>query len=57
MTTASALNIWAESWAQFMWRSLIEAAVLLIAVSLLWVLIHKKASAQLGYGLFLLVLL
>ena len=57
MTTASALNIWAESWAQFMWRSLIEAAVLLIAVSILWLLIHKKASAQLGYGLFLLVLL
>ncbi len=53
----NALNIWAQSWAEFMWRSLIEAAVILIAVSILWLIIHRKASAQLGYGLFLLVLL
>jgi Tol biopolymer transport system component/beta-lactamase regulating signal transducer with metallopeptidase domain len=57
MMTANALNTWAESWARFMWGSLIEAAVILIAVSILWLLIHKKAPAQLGYGLFLLVLL
>jgi hypothetical protein len=38
-------------------RSLIEAAVVLIAVSILWLIIHRKASAQLGYGLFLLVIL
>ncbi len=57
MISTSALNTWADAWAQFMSRSLIEAAVVLIAVSILWLLIHRKASAQLGYGLFLLVLL
>jgi beta-lactamase regulating signal transducer with metallopeptidase domain len=57
MISTSALNTWADAWAQFMSSSLIEAAVVLIAVSILWLLIHRKASAQLGYGLFLLVLL
>ena len=56
MLTASTLNVWAESWTRFLVNSLIDATVVLFAVSILWLLIHKKASAQLGYSLFLLVL-
>ena len=56
MITTSTLNIWADSWLTFLASSLVDAAVVLFAVSILWLLIHKKVSAQLGYSLFLLVL-
>lgn len=56
MLTASTMNAWAESWTRFLVSSLVDATVVLFAVSILWLLIHKKASAQLGYSLFLLVL-
>jgi len=56
MFTVSTLNVWAESWTRLLVNSLIDATVILLAVSILWLLIHRKASAQLGYSLFLLVL-
>ncbi len=48
-------NALAVVWSQRMGSSLIDAAVVLAVVSLLWFFIRKKASPQFGYALFLLV--
>lgn len=50
------LNRWAERWSDFAIAGLLDASVILILASILWLLVHKKASPQFGYGLFLLVL-
>jgi len=48
-------NSVAEAWAWWMGGSILSAAVVLAAVSLLWLAVQRKASPQLGYLLFLLV--
>ncbi|MFB3789189.1 MAG: M56 family metallopeptidase [bacterium] len=57
MDWIDALNRFAEPWSRYMGRSLIEVSLVLAVVLILWLGIRHKAPAQLGYGLFLLVLL
>ncbi|MFB3788565.1 MAG: M56 family metallopeptidase [bacterium] len=56
MNTSEWLNAWAEPWASFMSRSTIDSALVFGLVGLVWLVLHKRLSAQMGYLLFLLVL-
>jgi beta-lactamase regulating signal transducer with metallopeptidase domain len=48
-------NSFAQAWAWWVGMSILDAAVVLAVVSLVWLAIRRKASPQLGYLLFLLV--
>jgi internalin A len=50
------LDAWSGRWAAFMGSSLVDAAVLLAVATLVWLPLCRRASAQLGYCLFVLVL-
>ena len=56
-TFAETLNSWAEAWSAVMLRNTVEAAVLLVVVSLIWLLLRRRISSQLTIGLFSLLLL
>ena len=56
MQAIETLNAWSQSWAGFMWTGLIETAVALAVVAIIWLLVRRRVSAHLGYCLFLLVL-
>jgi beta-lactamase regulating signal transducer with metallopeptidase domain len=56
MMSVETLNAWGAAWAAFMWARLAETAIVLIVVGLLWLILRRRASPQLGYCLFLLVL-
>jgi beta-lactamase regulating signal transducer with metallopeptidase domain/uncharacterized GH25 family protein len=51
------INLCSDVWSSFMLNALIDGVIILAIISAIWLIIHKRASAQLGYGLFLLVLL
>src|SRR5437773_5414320 len=51
------LNGWSAAWSSFMIRGLIDAALLLAIVAAVWLLLRRRLPAQVGYCLFLLVLL
>lgn len=57
MTATERLNALASAWIGFMLRGLIDATLIFLIVGTLWLLSRKRISAQLSYGLFLLVLL
>jgi WD40 repeat protein len=57
MSAIEVVNGWGSVWAGFMTRSLIEVSVLLALVTLIWLPLRRRMSAQLGHGLFCLVLL
>ncbi len=57
MISTELLNGWAATWAAVMLRGLIESTVLLAAIGVPWLAVRRRISAQLSYGLFLLVLL
>ncbi len=57
MDLTNILNGWAQSWVGFMGARLFDTTVAFIVVALLWGLLRKRTSPQLGYCLFLLVLL
>ena len=59
MNATETFNLWSRGWATFMGHGLIESTVIYAVVGGLWLLLRNRrwASAQLGYGLFLLVLL
>ena len=57
MIPSETLNSWAQSWAAFMWGSLIDATIILAVVAVVWLALRRWMSAQLGYCLFLLVLI
>ena len=48
-------NSFAQAWVWWVGMSILDAAVVLAVVSLVWLAIRRKASPQLGYLLFLLV--
>jgi beta-lactamase regulating signal transducer with metallopeptidase domain/protocatechuate 3,4-dioxygenase beta subunit len=48
-------NSLAEPWARWMGGAILDATIVLTAVSLLWLVLRRKAPPQLGYLLFLLV--
>ena len=56
MLSIETLNAWADRWATFMWGSLLDTTVILAVVSLVWLTLRRWMPAQLGYCLFLLVL-
>ena len=56
MSVSATLNAWASAWADFMWNGLIDATLLLAIVALLWLPLRRRMSAQVGYCLFLLIL-
>ena len=49
------LNQLSESWATWMGASLIETAVVMALLGLIWLAIRKRTSPRLGYLLFLLI--
>ena len=51
------MNGWADVWAGFMWRGLVEGSLLLAIACLVWLPLKRRVPAQVGYCLFLLVLL
>ncbi len=51
------LNAWGAVWASLVLRSLVEASLVLAVVLAIWLPLRRRMSAQLAYGLFLLVLL
>ena len=55
MVLTSTINAWADMWAAVMVRGLIEASVLLLLVTAVWLAFRKRMSAHLACGLFLLV--
>jgi beta-lactamase regulating signal transducer with metallopeptidase domain/protocatechuate 3,4-dioxygenase beta subunit len=55
MSAIEIVNTCADLWANFMLVGLVEGTVALLLVGLLWVVVRRRASAQLGYCLFLLV--
>lgn len=57
MKLIETVNSWSQFWAEFFWTHSIDAVVTFVVVGVLWFCIHRKASPQLGYCLFLLVLL
>ncbi len=57
MPIIASLNAWAEVWAGFMWNRVLDSVIVLVIVSVIWLLVHRRASPHLGYFLFLLVLL
>lgn len=56
MSASATFNAWAIPWAEFMWSGLIDATLLLAIVALLWLPLRRRMSAQVGYCLFLLIL-
>ncbi len=56
MSPVDVLNGWGAVWSAFMLRALIDASALLVVLLLIWLPFRKRISAQLGHGLFLLVL-
>ncbi len=48
-------NSFAQVWAWWLGMSILDAAIVLAVVSLLWLAVRRKAPPQLGYLLFLLV--
>jgi beta-lactamase regulating signal transducer with metallopeptidase domain len=52
-----AMNGWADVWAGFMWRGLVEGSLLLAIACLVWLPLKRRVPAQVGYCLFLLVML
>ncbi len=48
-------NAFAQTWALWVGMSIVDAAIVLAIVSLVWWAIRRKAPPQLGYFLFLLV--
>jgi beta-lactamase regulating signal transducer with metallopeptidase domain/uncharacterized GH25 family protein len=48
-------NSFAHTWARWIGMSILDAAIILTIVALLWFAIRRKAPPQLGYLLFLLV--
>ena len=57
MPLIDTLNVWADRWATFMWGSLLDTTALLTVVSIVWLTVRRWAPAQLGYCLFLLVII
>src|SRR5262249_14425492 len=57
MTAVEAFNSWGAAWASFMARSLVDVSALLALLLIAWLPFRRRFSAQLGYGLFCLVLL
>jgi beta-lactamase regulating signal transducer with metallopeptidase domain/protocatechuate 3,4-dioxygenase beta subunit len=57
MSAIATLNAWADAWAAAMLGSLVDTTVLFVLLAGLWWLVRRRASAQFGYCLFLLVLL
>ncbi len=57
MSFIDRINFVAELSARFCIDGLVQSAITLLVVSLVWRMIHKRAASQLGYWLFLLVLL
>jgi beta-lactamase regulating signal transducer with metallopeptidase domain/thiol-disulfide isomerase/thioredoxin len=56
MSLVDVLDAWGSAWAAFMLRSLLEATALLAVLLLAWLMLRRRMSSQLAYGLFLLVL-
>ncbi|HEV3340648.1 MAG TPA: M56 family metallopeptidase, partial [Pirellulales bacterium] len=54
--TSETLNLWGAAWFDFMLTALVDGAVLLVAVALVWLAWQRRASAQVGHLLFLLVI-
>ena len=57
MSPVDRINAVADVWERFCVDGLVQGAVGLLIVSLVWRLIRKRSASQLGYWLFLLVLL
>ncbi len=57
MSFVERINALANDWTQFCVDGLVQGSIGLLVVSLIWLLIHKRVSCQLGYWLFFLVLL
>ncbi|MEN6335603.1 MAG: M56 family metallopeptidase [Phycisphaerales bacterium] len=57
MISIETLNAAAQQWCQFMWSRAIDSAWVLLLVGILWGVLRRRASAQFGYCLFLLVLI
>ena len=51
------LGSFGNTWATWLGVSILDAAIMLVLAAAVWLLVRKKASAQFGYCLFLLVLL
>ena len=56
MISLDALNDFSSTWAITMLGSIIDTAVLLIVVGALWLCLRKRVSAQVGYCLFMIVI-
>lgn len=56
MVSVETLNAWGTAWSNMMMRNLVEASALLVVILLVWLPLRHRASSQLSYGLFLLVL-
>ena len=56
MIPVDMLNQWGASWTRFMWSTLVDSSMLLVALALLWMMVRRRTSPQFGYCLFLLVL-
>ncbi len=54
---AETLNTWGAVWSRLMLRNLVDAAVLLVALLLLWLPFRRWMSNQFTIGMFTLVLL
>ena len=50
------LNSRGDTWAVWLGTSILDAAIVLALAAMLWTIVRKRASVQLGYCLFLLVL-
>lgn len=50
------LNLWSIAWSAWMLTALVEGTVLFALAGLVWLFVARRASAQFGYLLFLLVL-
>lgn len=57
MNVLTFMNQLGESWASFMWIQTVDSTLVLLALGGLWFLLRKHSSAQLGYCLFILVLI
>ena len=49
------LNVWATTWAGYMWGALVDASVGLVLVLAIWSVVHRRVPARWCYLLFLLV--
>jgi beta-lactamase regulating signal transducer with metallopeptidase domain len=54
--TIENLNSRGDAWAVWLGTSILDAALVLALAAMLWTIVRKRASVQLGYCLFLLVL-